>query len=50
MLLDAWLPIGYLLPDGSKVRVALFEGTHWQILETQGNERALVSHNELAGW
>lgn len=48
MLLDAWLPIGYLLPDGSKVRVVLFEGTHWQILETQDNGRALVSHNELA--
>ncbi|SFQ17965.1 ATP-binding protein [Pseudomonas borbori] len=48
MALDAWLPIGYKFPDGAKARVAVFEGTNWQILETQGNGRALVAHDELA--
>lgn len=47
MALDAWLPVGYKLPDGAKARVALFEGTNWQIFETQGNGRALVAHDEL---
>jgi AAA+ superfamily predicted ATPase len=48
MALDAWLPVGYKLPDGAKARVAEFEGTNWQILETQGDGRALVAHDELA--
>ena len=42
MALDAWLPIGFKLPDGAKARVTLFEGADWQILETQGGGRALV--------
>jgi cell division protease FtsH len=36
MALDAWLPIGFKLPDGAKVRTALFEGADWQIYETMG--------------
>lgn len=48
MALDAWLPAGYKLPDGAKSRVTLFEGTGWQIVETQGNGRALVVRDELA--
>jgi len=48
MALDAWLPVGYKLPDGAKARVAMFEGTNWQIFETEGNGRALVAHDELA--
>lgn len=48
MVLDAWLPVGYMLPDGAKARVAMFEGTNWQIFETQGDGRALVAHDELA--
>ncbi|MBL4701264.1 MAG: hypothetical protein JKX85_08390, partial [Phycisphaeraceae bacterium] len=48
MALDAWLPIGYKLPDGAKVHVAAFEGTNWQIYETQGEGKALVVHDELA--
>jgi cell division protease FtsH len=47
MALDAWLPIGFKLPDGAKARVALFEGANWQILETQGVGRALVVHDTL---
>ncbi|WMP18948.1 ATP-binding protein [Thiothrix lacustris] len=48
MVLDAWLPVGYPLPDGTKSRFALFEGSGWQILETQGNGRALLASDELA--
>jgi cell division protease FtsH len=48
MALDAWLPVGYRLPDGTVSRLALFEGTDWQILEIQGNGRALVAHDMLA--
>lgn len=47
MALDAWLPVGHKLPDGAKSKVALFEGTGWQILETQGSGRALVARDEL---
>ncbi len=45
---EAWLPIGFKLPDDAKTRVALFEGPSWQILETQGGGRVLVVHDELA--
>lgn len=48
MALDAWLPVGHKLPDGAKSRIVLFEGMGWQILETQGNGRALVVQEELA--
>lgn len=48
MAIDAWLPVGYTLPDGAKTRVALFEGASWQILETFGFGRALLVHDELA--
>jgi cell division protease FtsH len=48
MALDAWLPIGFKLPDGAKARVTLFEGADWQILDTQGGGRALVVREALA--
>ena len=48
MALDAWFPIGFKLPDGATVRVALFDGGDWQILETQGGGRALVVCEALA--
>lgn len=47
MALDAWLPVGFTLPDGARSRVALFGGTNWQVLETQGDGRALVAHEDL---
>lgn len=51
MALDAWLPKGFRLPDGAKTRAALFGGANWQILETQGDGRALVAHEDLgARW
>lgn len=48
MALDAWLPIGFQLPDGARAFVALFEGSDWQILETQGGGRALVVRETLS--
>jgi len=48
MPLESWLPVGFKLPDGAKVRVALFEGTDWQIHETMGGGRALVVQDSLA--
>ena len=47
MALDAWLPIGFKLPDGAKVRAVLFEGSDWQIYETMGGGRALVARDAL---
>ena len=48
MALDAWLPIGFKLPDDATVRTALFEGVDWQIYETMGGGRALVVLDTLA--
>lgn len=48
MALDAWLPVGYKLPDGATAQVAVFTGANWQVLETQGGGRALVVTSELA--
>ena len=51
MALNAWIPIGFKLPDGAKARLALYEGADWQLYETQGGGRALVVHDELgARW
>jgi len=47
MALESWLPIGFNLPDGAKVRVALFEGPDWQIHETMGGGRSLVVQDSL---
>jgi cell division protease FtsH len=49
MTVDAWLPIGYKLPDGAMSRAALYGGQSWQILETQGSGRALVADDALVG-
>ena len=48
MTLDAWLPIGHKLSDGSTTRSALYEGASWQILKTEGKGRALIVHERLA--
>lgn len=47
MSIDAWLPIGFRLPDGARTRIALFEGQKWQILETPGGGRVLVVEEGL---
>ncbi len=48
MLLDSWIPVGYTLPDGVKVRAALFGGANWQIYQSQVGGRSLVAQGELA--
>lgn len=42
MIVDAWLPIGYVLPDGSVMRSVLESGPEWQVLECEQDRRALV--------
>ena len=49
MALDAFLPIGFQLPDGARVRRPLLSGNHWQIVETDSYERALLALDQLAG-
>ena len=34
---DLWLPKGYELPDGSKIRSLLYSGDEWQIFDTNGS-------------
>lgn len=48
MALDAWLPIGFKLPDGARTRVALLQGSNWQVIETDGGGRAVLARDELA--
>jgi cell division protease FtsH len=48
MPVDAWLPIGYKLPDGASSRGAIVEGSGWQIVETAAPGRALVAEEALA--
>ena len=46
MALEAWLPIGHCLPDGTLTRRLLHEGPGWQIIEIQGG-RALIATDPL---
>lgn len=46
--LDAWLPVGFSTPDGELARLALHEGTDWQIYKAQGGGRILVTKPALA--
>lgn len=48
MAIDAFLPVGFKLPDAARVRIALFEGTEWQVFETEGSGRAIIVHEMLA--
>lgn len=48
MALEGWLPIGYALPDGAKCGRALRGSSNWQIVETEGEGRALVVREDLA--
>jgi cell division protease FtsH len=42
MVADAWLPIGFVLPDGSRLSTVLDSGPEWQIIEADERKRALV--------
>jgi len=47
MAIEAWLPIGFRLPDEAITRLALFADNGWQILETKGGGRALLAYSDL---
>ncbi len=42
MIVDAWLPIGYVLPDGGRMLSVLESGAEWQVLECEQNKRAVA--------
>lgn len=44
---DLWLPNGYELPEGSKIRSLLFSGDKWQIYDTNAQVNVLVARSEL---
>src|SRR5882724_548334 len=48
MPLEAWLPVGFTLPDGSRTRRVLQADTAWQIVEITTKGRALIVTQELA--
>ncbi|WJW74703.1 ATP-binding protein [Thiohalobacter sp. IOR34] len=48
MAKDLWLPKGYELLDGSKIRSLLFSGDDWQIFDTNGSSNVLLARPELA--
>jgi hypothetical protein len=48
MAKDLWLPKGYELPDGSKIRSLLYSGDEWQIFDTYGSNNILLTRSELA--
>jgi cell division protease FtsH len=47
-MVDPWLPVGYVLPDGAAVARVIREGADWQIFETRGDGHALVATEALA--
>lgn len=48
MAKDLWLPNGFELPDGSKIRLLLYSGNEWQIFDTNGSNNILLTRPELA--
>ncbi|MFO1322028.1 MAG: ATP-binding protein [Burkholderiales bacterium] len=48
LAIDAWLPVGFLVPSGDVVRRAIFAGDDWQIFDTPGHARVLVARAMLA--
>ncbi len=48
MAADLWLPKGFELPDGSKIRSLLYSGDEWQIFDTNGSNNILLTRPELA--
>lgn len=50
MAVEAWLPIGHALPDGSLARMVLHEGAGWQIIETQSGRALLVVDELMSRW
>ena len=48
MAKDLWLPKGFELPNGSKIRALLYSGDEWQIFDTNGSNNILLTRPELA--
>ena len=48
MAKDLWLPKGFELSDGSKIRSLLYSGDEWQIFDTNGSNNILLTRPELA--
>jgi adenylate kinase family enzyme len=48
MAKDLWLPKGFELTDGSKIRSLLYSGDEWQICDTNGSHNILLTRPELA--
>lgn len=48
MAKDLWLPRGFVLPDGTKIRRLLQSGETWQIFDTDGTNHLLLARHELA--
>lgn len=48
MAREAWLPKGFVLPDGAKLRGILYCGEEWQIFDAGGAGRILLARLELA--
>lgn len=45
---DPWLPIGFELPDGTRLRRTVLTGEQWQIVEAERGNRVLLAAAELA--
>ncbi|MCM1129623.1 MAG: ATP-binding protein [Alistipes senegalensis] len=48
MAKDLWLPWGFVLPDGTKIRALLQSGETWQIFDTDRANHLLLARHELA--
>lgn len=48
MAKDLWLPKGYELQGGSKIRSLLYSGDEWQIFDTNSSNNILLARPELA--
>lgn len=48
MPLDSWLPVGFQVPGGARVRLGLCGGVDWQLYESQQGDRVLVVKETLA--
>ncbi|WP_319467016.1 ATP-binding protein [uncultured Pseudodesulfovibrio sp.] len=47
MAKDAWIPIGFVLSDGSTIRSLLYSGEEWQIYETNEATNILIIRSGL---
>lgn len=46
-MVESWLPIGFVLPDGAHCGRVIYGDNKWLIIETLGEGRALLAHEEL---